>query len=124
MCTVTVQKENSDKQRLMTNKLAIIEEDLLDRYRRQQGLQTVAPDADDKDATTTSTTTAHGDQNKEKMDQASPSTNATQDDDCKPWNQTGSLTMQRDGNYDAMPTRAAAAVPTRGRRGRPRGSKN
>ncbi len=38
--TVTVQK-NGDEQTLMTNKLAIVDEDLLDGYRRQQGLQTV-----------------------------------------------------------------------------------
>jgi hypothetical protein len=41
MCTVTVQKENGDEQTLTTDKLAIVDEDLLDRYRRQQGLQTV-----------------------------------------------------------------------------------
>jgi hypothetical protein len=40
--TVTVQKENGDEQTLTTDKLAIVEEDLLDRYRRQQGLQTIA----------------------------------------------------------------------------------
>ncbi len=40
--TVTVQKKNGDEQTLTTNKLAIVDEDLLDRYRPQQGLQTVA----------------------------------------------------------------------------------
>jgi hypothetical protein len=49
VCTVTVRKENSDEQTLMTDKLAIVDEDLLDRYRHQQGLQTVARDEDDKD---------------------------------------------------------------------------
>jgi hypothetical protein len=39
--TVTVQKENGDQQTLMTDKLAIVKEDLLERYRKCQGLQTV-----------------------------------------------------------------------------------
>jgi hypothetical protein len=39
--TVTVQKENGDEQTLTTDKLAIIEEDLLERYKKCQGLQTV-----------------------------------------------------------------------------------
>jgi hypothetical protein len=47
--TVTVKKENGDEQTLTTDKLAIADEDLLDRYRQQQGLQTVARDKDDKD---------------------------------------------------------------------------
>ncbi len=45
--TVTVQKDNSDEQTLTTDKLAITDEDLLDRYRRQQGLQTIARDKDE-----------------------------------------------------------------------------
>jgi hypothetical protein len=40
--TVTVQRKNGDKLTLTTDKLAIVDEDLLDRYRQQQGLQTVA----------------------------------------------------------------------------------
>jgi hypothetical protein len=47
--TVTVQRENSDELTLTMDKLAIVDEDLLDRYRQQQGLQTVAQDEDDKD---------------------------------------------------------------------------
>jgi hypothetical protein len=39
--TVTVQRENGDELTLMTDKLAIVEEDLLERYRKCQGLQTV-----------------------------------------------------------------------------------
>jgi hypothetical protein len=39
--TVTVRKENGDEQTLTTDKLAIVEEDLLERYRKCQGLQTV-----------------------------------------------------------------------------------
>jgi hypothetical protein len=39
--TVTVQKENGNEQTLTTDKLAIVEEDLLERYRKCQGLQTV-----------------------------------------------------------------------------------
>jgi hypothetical protein len=39
--TVTVQKENADQQTLRTDKLAIVEEDLLERYQKCQGLQTV-----------------------------------------------------------------------------------
>jgi hypothetical protein len=47
--TVTVQKENDDEQTLRTDKLAIVDKDLLDRYRRQQGPQTLARDGDNKD---------------------------------------------------------------------------
>jgi hypothetical protein len=39
--TVMVQKENGDDQTLTTDKLAIVEEDLLERYMKRQGLQTV-----------------------------------------------------------------------------------
>ncbi len=39
--TVTVQKENGDEQTLTTDKLAIVKEDLLKRYNKCQGLQTV-----------------------------------------------------------------------------------
>ncbi len=39
--TVTMQKENGDEQTLMTDKLAIADEDLLERYKKCQGLQTV-----------------------------------------------------------------------------------
>jgi hypothetical protein len=35
--TVTVQRENGDELTLMTDKLAIVDKDLLDRYRKQQG---------------------------------------------------------------------------------------
>ncbi len=49
---VTVQRENGDELTLTTDKLAIVNEDLLDRYRQQQGLQTVARDGDDKDVAT------------------------------------------------------------------------
>ncbi len=38
---VTVQGENGDELMLTTDKLAIVEEDLLERYKRCQGLQTV-----------------------------------------------------------------------------------
>ncbi len=41
VCTVTVQMENGDEQTLMTDKLAIVDKDLLKRYRKCQGLQTV-----------------------------------------------------------------------------------
>ncbi len=47
--TVTVRKEKGNKQTLTTDKLAIVDEDLLDRYHQQQGLQTIARDGDDKD---------------------------------------------------------------------------
>jgi hypothetical protein len=50
--TVTVQRENDDELTLTTDKLAIVDENLLDRYRQQQGLQTVARDGDDKDVAT------------------------------------------------------------------------
>jgi hypothetical protein len=49
--TVTVQKKNGNEQTLTTDKLAIVDKDLLDRYRRQQGLQTVARDEDENIAT-------------------------------------------------------------------------
>jgi hypothetical protein len=39
--TVTVQKEKGDEQTLTTDKLAIVKEDLLERYRKCQGLQTI-----------------------------------------------------------------------------------
>jgi hypothetical protein len=39
--TVTVQRENGGELTLTTDKLAIVEEDLLERYRKCQGLQTV-----------------------------------------------------------------------------------
>jgi hypothetical protein len=47
--TVTVQREKGDELTLRTDKLAIVDEDLLDRYHQQQGLQTLARDGDDKD---------------------------------------------------------------------------
>jgi hypothetical protein len=39
--TVTVQKENGEERTLTTDKLAIVDEDLLERYKKCQGLQTV-----------------------------------------------------------------------------------
>jgi hypothetical protein len=63
--TVTVQKENGDEQTLTTDKLAIVKEDLLDRYRRQQKLQTVDRDANAK---AVATTVPYDDE--EKVDQA------------------------------------------------------
>ncbi len=48
MRTVMVRKENGGEPTLTTDKLAIVDEDLLDRYRQQQGLQTVSQDEDDK----------------------------------------------------------------------------
>jgi hypothetical protein len=39
--TVTVQKENGDEQTLPTDKLAIVKEDLLEQYKKCQGLRTV-----------------------------------------------------------------------------------
>ncbi len=39
--TVTVQKENGEEQTLTTDKLAIVNQDLLERYKKCQGLQTV-----------------------------------------------------------------------------------
>jgi hypothetical protein len=39
--TITVQKENGDEHTLRTDKLAIVEENLLERYRKCQGLQTI-----------------------------------------------------------------------------------
>ncbi len=41
VCTVTVQKENGDEQTLTTDKLAIVNEDLLEQYRKCQGLKTI-----------------------------------------------------------------------------------
>ncbi len=49
--TVTVRKKNGNEQTLTTGKLALVKEDLLDRYSRQQGLQTVARDLDNKNET-------------------------------------------------------------------------
>jgi hypothetical protein len=48
-----VRKENGNKHTLTTDKLAIIDdEDLLDRYNQQQGLQTVARDKDNNNVAT------------------------------------------------------------------------
>jgi hypothetical protein len=44
--TVTVQRENGDEQTLTTDKLAIGHEDLLERYKKCQGLQTVSRNDD------------------------------------------------------------------------------
>ncbi len=49
---VMVQKRNGNQQTLPTDKLAIVQEDLLDWYHQQQGLQTVAQDVDDKNVAT------------------------------------------------------------------------
>ncbi len=110
--TVMEQNENGNEQRLTTNKLAIVEEDLLNWYCRQQGLRTVAHDANNKDAATTPTIMPD-DSDKEKMDQAEPFTVSTEDN-CKPLNHAGSPTTQQNDDNDAAPMMATAAAPTRG----------
>jgi hypothetical protein len=47
--TVTVEKADGEELTLTTNKLAIVEEDLLDRYEKSQGLRTVNHEAREVD---------------------------------------------------------------------------
>jgi hypothetical protein len=111
--TVTVRKENGDEQRLTTDKLAIVEEDLLDRYRQQQGLQTVAGDEDKRVATP---------QSEEKENPTTAGREGLR------------ASLQCDTSGDRAPSahatpstpnvRASAEETTSAGRGRPRGAKN
>jgi hypothetical protein len=114
-----VTPRNGDKEN-PTDKLAIVKEDPLDRYRRQQGLRTIDRDANAKAVTMT-----------------------PDDDESKLADQDGRLTEEESNKAKAAspaagggipatvattPTAekkaATSNVPPKGQRGRPKGSKN
>jgi hypothetical protein len=129
--TVTVQREDGDQLTLTTDKLAIVEEDLLNRYRQQQGLQTVVRDTNVKVVTATPDDdesklvdqavplTVHG---MEKAGQAGPSTATPVHDKSELPDQAGPSTAQTRDEGKAVTTTAAtptattptAAMPTAG----------
>ncbi len=109
--TVMVQKENGDEQTLTTDKLAIVEEDLLERYKKFQGLQTV---------------NCHEDGSGEN-DEENPSTagreglQASLQSDTSGDHGSSAHTTPPASNARALTEEMASAGR---RRGRPRGAKN
>jgi hypothetical protein len=114
--TVTVRKENGDEQTLSTDKLAIIDKDLLDRFRQQQGLQTVARDEDDKDVTAPQ---SDGEENPTTAD--CEGLRASLQCDTSGDRATSAHATPPASNVRA---RVEETTSTRQRRGRPRGAKN
>jgi hypothetical protein len=114
--TVTVWKENGDEQTLTTDKLAIVDEDLLDRNRQQQGLQTVARDEDDKNVATPQS-------DKEEIPTTAGREGLGASLQC---NTCGDRASSAHSTRPACNVRATAeeTTSTGRRRGRPRGAKN